>query len=95
MRPLVVLATVIGINLASVSWAALPVNITFKENRTSLDGQPFLLYTLECSDGKQQAITAWKNRSLWCPSYKLVEGRCEDKQVTLAKALCQSTVLES
>jgi hypothetical protein len=92
---LIALSISLGLTLASSSWAALPINVIFKENRTSMDGTPFQLYRVECSNGQLQALTAWNNRTLWCPQYKLVESACSNQQLESAKVACEADLLAS
>jgi hypothetical protein len=90
VRVFAVLAVIVSVLFASQSWASLPVSVTFKERRTSLEGEPFLLYTVECSNGRFQSISAWDNRTLWCPQLKRNEQFCVNQQLALAKMVCRA-----
>jgi hypothetical protein len=68
--------------------AAKPSSITFESEGTSPDGKAYALYTVKCSDGQTQALTAWDNRKTWCVG-KISQEACSKKQIRAAKDACK------
>jgi hypothetical protein len=68
--------------------ASKPVSITFEAEGAAADGKPYALYSVKCSDGDTQPLTAWDNRKKWCVG-KVSEEACSNKQIRAAKDACK------
>jgi len=68
--------------------AAKPTSITFESEGTNPEGKAYALYSVKCSDGQTQPLTAWDNRKTWCVGKMSVEG-CSKKQIRAAKDACK------
>lgn len=73
---------------AGTALAAKPVSIVFESEGQAPDGKEYAIYTVKCSNGQQQPLTAWDNRKEWCVGKDSKEN-CERKQIRAAKAACK------
>lgn len=88
MRKLV-LATAIGaVMLSGSALAAKPTSISYSSKGTTTEGVEFANYTVKCSNGKRQPLTAWDKRKKWCVGQESQE-LCHKKQMKAAKAACK------
>lgn len=89
MKKLICLGlSTLSLAVASSVFAAQPTSITFDSKGKSADGQEYDNYTVKCSDGNVQYLTAWDGRKNWCVGKDSKEG-CEGKQIKAAKAACK------
>ena len=75
-----------GVSL-SVS-AGKPVSISLESDGVSPDGAAYSIYTVKCSNGDLQPLTAWDDRKKWCVGQDSTEN-CSKKQIKAAKAACK------
>lgn len=68
--------------------AAKPTSITFESEGSTADGKAYALYSVKCSNGETQPLTAWDNRKRWCVG-KVSEESCSPKQIRAAKDACK------
>lgn len=68
--------------------ASKPVSITFESEGAATDGRAYALYSVKCSSGDTQPLTAWDNRKKWCVG-KVSEESCSNKQIRAAKDACK------
>ena len=68
--------------------ASKPSSITFESEGTAADGRAYALYTVKCSNGDTQPLTAWDGRKKWCVG-KVSEEGCTTKQIRAAKDACK------
>ncbi len=73
---------------SAASFAAKPTSIVFDEKGETTEGKPFASYTVKCSNGKKEPLTAWDNRKKWCVGDASSED-CQKKQIKAAKAACK------
>ena len=73
---------------SAASFAAKPTSIVFDEKGETSEGTPFASYTVKCSNGKKEPLTAWDNRKKWCVGDASSED-CQKKQIKAAKAACK------
>ncbi len=73
---------------SAASFAAKPTSIVFDAKGETTEGTPFATYTVKCSNGKQEPLTAWDNRKKWCVGDSASED-CQKKQIKAAKAACK------
>ena len=52
------------------------------------DGESFRNYTVECSNGKRQPLTAWRGGKEWCVGLESTEN-CSKKQIKAAQDACK------
>ncbi len=74
---------------SAASFASKPTSIVFGEKGETTEGTPYATYTVKCSNGKQQPLTAWDNRKKWCVGDASSED-CQKKQIKAAKAACKA-----
>jgi hypothetical protein len=74
--------------VAGPAFAAKPVSIMFESEGVSPDGKDYAIYSVKCSDGQTQPLTAWDNRKEWCVGKDSKEN-CERKQIRAAKTACR------
>jgi hypothetical protein len=72
---------------ASMAYAAKPVKI-MPSNSGDLNGEKFRNYVVECSNGKNQPLTAWDDGKRWCIGKDSQNG-CVKKQIKAAKGACK------
>jgi hypothetical protein len=77
------------LTLSAASFAAKPTSIVFQANAENAEGTPFSTYTVKCSNGKRQELTAWDKRKKWCVGDASSED-CQKKQINAAKAACKA-----
>jgi hypothetical protein len=83
------IAVMAALLMASLdAMASKPVSITFESEGSNTDGKPYALYSVKCSDGDTQPLTAWDNRKKWCVG-KVSEEACSTKQIRAAKDACK------
>ncbi len=70
------------------SFAAKPTSIVFNANGEREDGTAYSSYTVKCSNGQKEELTAWDNRRKWCVGNAESEN-CQKKQIKAAKAACK------
>ena len=70
------------------AFAAKPTSITFESEGSSPDGKAYALYSVKCSNGQTQPLTAWDNRKTWCVG-KMSQEACSKKQIRAAKDACK------
>ena len=68
--------------------ASKPTSITFESEGNSPDGKAYALYSVKCSDGQVQPLTAWDNRKTWCVG-NVSQENCDKKQIRAAKDACK------
>lgn len=68
--------------------AARPASITFESNGTTADGVEYANFSVKCSNGEKQILTAWDNRKKWCVGSDPLEN-CDQKQIKTAKKACK------
>jgi len=73
---------------ASSSFAAQPTSLRFEGKATTEDGVPYSNYSVKCSNGKSEPLTAWDKRRKWCLGDVETEN-CHRKQIKAAKAACK------
>lgn len=78
----------LAIASAGTALAAKPVSLVFDSEGSAPDGSAYALYSVKCSNGDQQPLTAWDNRKNWCVGKESKED-CHSKQIRAAKAACQ------
>jgi hypothetical protein len=83
-------ATAALVLVSAGSFAAKPTSIVFDANGTTDDGKAYAKYTVKCSNGKKEGLTAWDNRSKWCIGDASSEN-CEKKQINAAKGACKAS----
>lgn len=83
----VVFASLVSM-LATSAFAAKPTSIAFQGYGNTEDGEKFANYTVKCSNGKSQPLTAWDNRRSWCVGEESRES-CHSKQMKAATAACK------
>jgi hypothetical protein len=83
-------ATTALVLVSAGSFAAKPTSIVFDANGTTSDGKAYASYTVKCSNGKKEALTAWDNRGKWCIGDSTSE-KCEKKQINAAKGACKAS----
>ncbi len=71
------------------SFAAKPTSIVFDEKGETTEGTPYATYTVKCSNGKKEPLTAWDNRKKWCVG-DASSDNCERKQINAAKGACKN-----
>jgi hypothetical protein len=83
--------SVIGCLAFSISaFAAKPLSINFVADEKSKDGLEFSSYTVKCSDGNEESLTAWDQRKTWCVG-KDSKDNCDKKQIRAAKVACKDS----
>ncbi len=89
MKSMLKAATAAAVIVLSTSaLAAKPTAITFESEATTPDGKTYSIYTVKCSDSRQQPLTAWDNRKNWCVGKDSQED-CFTKQIRAAKQACK------
>ncbi len=86
-----VLHTAIAASCLVFSMAALaskPTSITYVSDGKAPDGQEYANYTVKCSDGTEESLTAWDQRRNWCVG-KDSKDNCDKKQIRAAKMACK------
>lgn len=73
--------------IVQTAHAAKPVKIT-PGNKGGASGAEFRNYTVECSNGKSQSLTAWDGGKKWCLG-KDSQNDCVKKQIKAAKSACK------
>lgn len=74
---------------ASNALAARPTSLKFA-GKGELEGKQFVSYTVKCSNGKVEELTAWERRRKWCVGNTASES-CHRKQMRAAKAACKAS----
>ncbi len=76
--------------LSTSALAAKPTSIVFDSTGTTADGTQYGSYSVKCSNGKKQPLTAWDNRKKWCVGDAASE-ECTKKQIKAAKKACKAS----
>lgn len=67
--------------------ASSPTNIAFSSRKATIFGAKYHVYTIRCSDGSQQKISAWDNKTKWCQGMR--NKQCFPSQIKAASAVCR------
>jgi hypothetical protein len=67
--------------------AAKPVKIIPVKSDV-IGGKEYRLYSVECSNGAKQPVTAWDSGKHWCVG-EASENDCGKKQIRAAKKACK------
>lgn len=90
MKKLFLMAvTSLSLGLSATTFAGTIMSITFESEGISPDGQGYAIYTVKCSDGDLQPMTAWDDRKKWCVGQDSTEN-CTKKQIKAAKKACKA-----
>ena len=75
--------------LSANALAAKPTSIVFESNGTTAEGTAYSNYSVKCSNGKKQPLTAWDGRKKWCVGEETSQD-CQRKQIKAAKKACKA-----
>ena len=68
--------------------AAKPVKITPGSKGVADNGDKYRNYVVQCSNGKKQPLTSWRNGKKWCVGQESADN-CAKKQIKAAKTACK------
>ncbi len=72
---------------ALVTLAATPTDINYCAKGKTMMGAKYTTYTVRCSNGQKQQITAWDNRTKWCVGNASTND-CSGDQLKAAQKAC-------
>ena len=88
MKVLMTCAATLLATVALTSHAAQPTSLRFEGKATTEEGVSYSNYSVKCSNGKSEPLTAWDKRRKWCVS-DLDTENCHRKQIKAAQAACK------
>ena len=74
---------------SAAAYAAKPTSIVFQANGENAEGTPYSTYTVKCSNGQKEELTAWDNRRNWCVGNSESDICYGRGQIKAAKAACK------
>lgn len=76
--------------LSISTYAAKPTSITFESEGSTEAGEEFAIYSVKCTSGEKQPITAWNQRTQWCVGNHSAEN-CHQRQIKAALKACEQS----
>ncbi len=68
--------------------AAQPQSVKHIEDIILPDDTIYGYYLVKCSDGREESVSAWNEKKLWCAG-KGNKDNCQKKQLKIAKVVCR------